>query len=350
MPGTDRLLGGAAAGTAVAAAVLGLVVAPPDGVQGEAQRLMYVHVPAAWLAYLCFAAVLVCSVAYLVRRDLRWDRRAQAAAELGVGMTALAIAMGSLWGRPVWGTWWVWDPRLVTTAVLLLVYLGYLSVLWTSREDPSLGDFELSAVTREDGFPTRAELIGRYEERSGRSIADLRWYTTLALWKSVVFMEGNYKRAISGTTDDPFLKTFGRPARELACECERESDSNLSQALQLIGGATVNNKLRDDNGRMATLAKGPMTPEAITRELYLVALSREPAPGELEAAVKHLAATPDRRQAIEDLFDVTVTDVRTVAVQSKPKRRGYTKGRRPGWKKAIVELKPGDKIELFEGA
>ena len=56
------------------------------------------------------------------------------------------------------------------------------------------------------------------------------------------------------------------------------------------------------------------------------------------------------RQAIEDLFDVTVTDVRTVAVQSKPKRRGYTKGRRPGWKKAIVELKPGDKIELFEGA
>jgi large subunit ribosomal protein L23 len=56
------------------------------------------------------------------------------------------------------------------------------------------------------------------------------------------------------------------------------------------------------------------------------------------------------RQAIEDLFDVTVTDVRTVSVQGKPKRRGYTKGRRPGWKKAIVELKPGDKIELFEGA
>ena len=62
--------------------------------------------------------------------------------------------------------------------------------------------------------------------------------------------------------ENPFLKTFGRPARELACECERESDSNLSQALQLIGGATVNGKLRDDNGRMAQLAKSGKTPEA----------------------------------------------------------------------------------------
>ncbi len=104
-----------------------------------------------------------------------------------------------------------------------------------------------------------------------------------------------------GKMDNPFLKTFGRPARELACECERESESNLSQALQLIGGATVNGKLRDDNGRMARLAKSKMTPEEITRELYLVALSREPAPAELEAAVKHLSAAKDRRQAVEDL-------------------------------------------------
>ena len=73
--------------------------------------------------------------------------------------------------------------------------------------------------------------------------------------------------------DNPFLKTFGRPARELACECERESESNLSQALQLIGGATVNGKLRDDDGRMAALAKSGKSPEQITRELYLVALS-----------------------------------------------------------------------------
>jgi hypothetical protein len=104
-----------------------------------------------------------------------------------------------------------------------------------------------------------------------------------------------------GKMENPFLKTFGRPARELACECERESDSNLSQALQLIGGATVNGKLRDDNGRMAKLAKSNASNEEIAKELYLVAVAREPNATETAAAVKHLAGAADRRQAVEDL-------------------------------------------------
>jgi hypothetical protein len=104
-----------------------------------------------------------------------------------------------------------------------------------------------------------------------------------------------------GKMDNPFLKTFGRPARELACECERESDSNLSQALQLIGGATVNGKLHDDNGRMAQLAKSKKSPEQVTQELYLVALGREPNATELAAATKHLKARKDLRSAVEDL-------------------------------------------------
>ena len=104
-----------------------------------------------------------------------------------------------------------------------------------------------------------------------------------------------------GKIDNPFLKTFGRPARELACECERESDSNLSQALQLIGGATVNGKLRDDNGRIARLVKSGTSPARIANELYLVALCREPTPTEQAAAVKHLSASKDLRQAAEDL-------------------------------------------------
>ncbi len=104
-----------------------------------------------------------------------------------------------------------------------------------------------------------------------------------------------------GKMENPFLKTFGRPARELACECERESDSNLSQALQLIGGATVNGKLRDDNGRMARLAKSDLPADQVARELYLVALARDPNASEVAAATKHLANAPDRRQAIEDL-------------------------------------------------
>jgi aminoglycoside phosphotransferase (APT) family kinase protein len=90
-----------------------------------------------------------------------------------------------------------------------LADLGYLCTLWTDRDDPPLGMFELSAVTRQEGFPRREELVARYEERSGRAMTDIRWYQTLALWKSIVFMEGNYKRAVSGTTDDPYLAAFG---------------------------------------------------------------------------------------------------------------------------------------------
>jgi aminoglycoside phosphotransferase (APT) family kinase protein len=102
-----------------------------------------------------------------------------------------------------------------------LADLGYLCMMWTERGDPGGGLREaLATVTRREGFPTREELIGRYEERTGRSMRDLRWYTTLAVWKSVVFMEGNYKRAVAGTTDDPYLKTFGEGVLELARQAE----------------------------------------------------------------------------------------------------------------------------------
>jgi aminoglycoside phosphotransferase (APT) family kinase protein len=101
-----------------------------------------------------------------------------------------------------------------------LADLGYLCTLWVDRRDPAGGMFELSGVTREEGFPLREELVARYEERSGRSMNDIRWYRTLALWKSIVFMEGNYKRAMSGATDDPYLKGFGEGVIQLAQRAE----------------------------------------------------------------------------------------------------------------------------------
>jgi aminoglycoside phosphotransferase (APT) family kinase protein len=105
-----------------------------------------------------------------------------------------------------------------------LADIGYLCMMWTEPGDPEEGMREaLGAVTRAEGFPTRAELIARYEERSGRSMSDIRWYTTLALWKSVVFMEGNYKRAIAGTVDDPYLKQFGEGVLLLARQAEAVS-------------------------------------------------------------------------------------------------------------------------------
>jgi aminoglycoside phosphotransferase (APT) family kinase protein len=79
---------------------------------------------------------------------------------------------------------------------------------------------ELSSVTRQPGFLRRDELVARYEEMSGRTMRDIRWYQTLALWKAIVFMEGNYKRAISGATDDPYLKSFGDGVVELAERAE----------------------------------------------------------------------------------------------------------------------------------
>jgi heme exporter protein C len=109
-------------------AVLSLVVSPPDVEQGQVIRLMYVHVPAAWLAYLSFTVVFVASIGYLATKRIRWDRVAAASAEVGVLFTALTIVLGSLWGKPVWGVWWTWDPRLTTTAILLLIYIGYLAV------------------------------------------------------------------------------------------------------------------------------------------------------------------------------------------------------------------------------
>src|SRR5579859_4248402 len=96
-----------------------------------------------------------------------------------------------------------------------LADLGYMIMHWTQPDDP-VTKFSLATVTRQPGFPTRDELIARYEERAGRSMQALNWYVTLALWKAIVFMEGNYKRAVQGTTDDPYLKTFGDGVIEIA--------------------------------------------------------------------------------------------------------------------------------------
>lgn len=111
----------------IAAVVRGLTV-EADVTQGDVQRIMYVHVPAAWLAFLAFGVTVVGSIAWLRTRRRRWDRLAAASAEIGVVFTGLAILAGMIWARPVWGQFWTWEPRLVTTALLFFVYLGYLAL------------------------------------------------------------------------------------------------------------------------------------------------------------------------------------------------------------------------------
>jgi heme exporter protein C len=112
----------------------GLWWAPPDAVQGNVQRIMYVHPPLAWVAYLAFGVVAAASIAYLVRRAPGADRLAHASAEVGVLFTGLAIATGSIWGKPTWGTWWTWDARLTSVAILFVMYLGYLLLRGTVED------------------------------------------------------------------------------------------------------------------------------------------------------------------------------------------------------------------------
>ena len=122
---TEKLLGILALGAMLVGSYIGLAVVPADAAQGNVQRLMYVHVPAAWLAFLAFFVVFVMSVLYLIQRDERWDNVAAASAEIGVVFTVVTLLLGMMWGKPTWGVFWTWDPRLTTTAILLAIYVGY---------------------------------------------------------------------------------------------------------------------------------------------------------------------------------------------------------------------------------
>jgi heme exporter protein C len=139
-------LGIAATAAAILASWMGLVWAPTDAVQGDVYRVIYVHVPAAWLSYLAFFIVFLASIGWLWTRRPWFDALAVASAEIGVLFTGLFIVAGSIWAKPTWGVWWTWDPRLVTTAVMFCMYLGYLLLRSLSN------DFERRA--------TRAAVLG----------------------------------------------------------------------------------------------------------------------------------------------------------------------------------------------
>ena len=138
-----RLLGGSAAlaGVGRGTVWLGLFVTPPDEFMGNLVRLLYVHPPMAWVAFLAYgvAASRAFSTCGRGPRAPHFDRLAGASAEVGVVFTGLTLVSGSIWGRPTWGAWWVWDPLLTTTALLFVLYLGYLAL----RRVP--GDFHVRA-------------------------------------------------------------------------------------------------------------------------------------------------------------------------------------------------------------
>ena len=128
---TTRIIGITAAVATAVTVWLGLWVTPPDETQGDLVRLVYIHPGVAWVAlYLAFALAAVASLLYLWprTRSLFWDRLAAAAVEVGVAFNVCTLISGSIWGKPTWGVWWAWDARLTSTAVLLVLFLGYLAL------------------------------------------------------------------------------------------------------------------------------------------------------------------------------------------------------------------------------
>src|SRR3989441_5394996 len=140
------LLGILALASAFVATWMALGWAPADAVQGEVYRIMFVHVPSAWLAYLAFVVVFLASVGWLWSKRPIFDAIAVSSAEIGVLFTGLALVAGSIWAKPTWGGWWTWEPRLITTAVMFVMYVGYLLLRGLST------DFERRA--------TRAAILG----------------------------------------------------------------------------------------------------------------------------------------------------------------------------------------------
>jgi heme exporter protein C len=139
--------GFATLGAVLIAAALALVaVSPADYQQGETVKIMYVHVPAAWLGMACYSLMALSAIGTLVWRHPLADVSQKAAAPLGAAFTLLCLVTGSLWGKPMWGTWWVWDARLTSVLVLFLMYCGVVA-LWNAIEDPARAARAVAVLT-----------------------------------------------------------------------------------------------------------------------------------------------------------------------------------------------------------
>ena len=117
------------------ATIMVFFYAPMEAVMGQVQRVFYFHVAAGWVGMLGFIAAAVCGVVYLIKGDRKWDIVEVAAVEIGIVFAFINVVTGSIWARPIWNTWWTWDPRLTTATIMLLIYAAYL-MLRAGIDDP----------------------------------------------------------------------------------------------------------------------------------------------------------------------------------------------------------------------
>lgn len=120
------MLSGAGPITMLAAMSLIFLYAPLEKSEGVVQRIMYFHIPSAWVAFLAFFVVFISSILFLWKNDRKWDIVAHSSAEIGIVFCSLVLVTGPIWAKPIWGAWWVWDARLTSTLILWLIYMGYL--------------------------------------------------------------------------------------------------------------------------------------------------------------------------------------------------------------------------------
>ncbi len=156
---------------------LGLFASPGDYQQGESVRMMYVHVPAAWMAQFCYAGMAIAAAVGMIWKHPLADVAAKATAPVGACFTFLALFTGSLWGKPMWGTYWVWDARLTSMLVLLFLYLGYIALV-NAFDDPARGTKASSVLV----------LVGAVNVPIIKFSVD--WWSTLHQPASVIKMDG----------------------------------------------------------------------------------------------------------------------------------------------------------------
>ncbi len=162
---------------AVAGLYLGLFASPGDYQQGESVRMMYVHVPAAWMAQFCYAGMAIAAAVGMIWKHPLADVAAKATAPVGACFTFLALFTGSLWGKPMWGTYWVWDARLTSMLVLLFLYLGYIALV-NAFDDPARGTKASSVLV----------LVGAVNVPIIKFSVD--WWSTLHQPASIIKMDG----------------------------------------------------------------------------------------------------------------------------------------------------------------
>ena len=170
-------MAGATVVLASAGLYLGLFASPDDYQQGATVRIMYVHVPAAWMALFCYTSLAISAAVGLIWKHPVADVAARATAPIGACFTFLALLTGSLWGKPMWGTWWVWDARLTSVLVLFFLYLGYMA-LNSAFDDPQRGS-KASAILAMVGF-VNVPIIK----------FSVDWWNTLHQPASIVRMDG----------------------------------------------------------------------------------------------------------------------------------------------------------------